>query len=136
MKKLFTLSLLFMTFTVWASTKTFSYVELAYEPINQVEVEVSQEILDVFADRNHDKDDLFDDDIFEDVKPFLTGEKERSEITKEVIDYIEFILDNDKDDINDLIRDELRAVVKRGSIEESYMYLGTRKYKCTIDYMS
>lgn len=133
-----------ITFGVWASdngdnttsSMTISKIDLAYEPVKSVQVEPSDAIIAIFADEDHDEDDLFDDEIFTDAEPFLRGDKDRSLISKDVIEYIDFIIENDADDISDLITEELRSVIKRGSVEESYMVLGTKKFQCTLDYIN
>ena len=117
-----------ITMGLWASTNEgterfqYSVKELAYEINSTVQLEPSNEIITIFED--NDVDGIY-----------LKSDADRRMVTLGIIEDIEEVLEDDTDDITDLIRSQLRDVLQRGEVENSYMILGNYMFSASLDYL-
>jgi len=117
-----------ITMGLWASTDgnteryQYSVKELAYEIDTTIQIEPSDEIITIFED--NDVDGIY-----------LKSDADRRMITLDVIEDIKDILDDDTDDVTDLIHSQLKTVLQRGKVENSYMILGNYMFSASLDYL-
>lgn len=106
---------------------TFTSEELPYTPEVSIQVEPSDDIIEVF--KNND-----DDNLFNDAEEFLHINAPRNTMSKAIVEYIEEIITADTDDIKDLVNDELKAAMNEKGADEAYMILGNIKFVLRKDY--
>jgi len=117
-----------ITMGLWASTDgnteryQYSVKELAYEIDTTIQIEPSDEIITIFED--NDVDGIY-----------LKSDADRRMITLDVIEDIKDVLDDDTDDVTDLIHSQLKTVLQRGKVENSYMILGNYMFSASLDYL-
>jgi len=117
-----------ITMGLWASTDgnteryQYSVKELAYEIDTTIQIEPSDEIITIFED--NDVDGIY-----------LKSDADRRMITLDVIEDIKEVLDDDTDDVTDLIHSQLKTVLQRGKVENSYMILGNYMFSASLDYL-
>lgn len=95
-----------------------------FKTIGEVQVEPSEDILEIFSDH---------DDYTVDAEYLKAGINLRL-LSDDVMEDIDSVLEEDTDDIKDLIIDELQANLKAGEIEYAYMILGRNLFSASYDF--
>lgn len=110
---------------LWADQEIqFSNVEWEPEPMGSLQVEPSDEIMDIFTDN-----EFTDDDI--DAK-YLKMVRDFRYVPQGTIDDINEVVAEDPDDVLDKIKAQLKSHLVAGKVEYVYMLIGNRLFSATL----